>query len=75
MKDDAIESPTSKNKYKGVAKFVEDLERANDVSFGELVAETMTKVMTLDIPKKILWRLFLDLADYAKRESKFDCAR
>lgn len=75
LRDNAVESPTSKNKYKGVSKFVEDLERAGEVSFSELVAETMAKVTNLDIPKKILWRLFLDLADYAKRESKFDCAR
>ena len=75
MRDDAIESPSSKNKYKGVAKFVEELEKANEVNFGELAAETLTKVLTLDIPKKILWRLFLDMADYAKRDSKFDCAR
>ena len=44
MRDDAVESPSSKNKYKGVAKFVEELEKGNEVNFGELVSETLMKV-------------------------------
>jgi hypothetical protein len=31
----------------------------------------MHKLVNLDIPQKIHWRILLDLADYAKRESHF----
>jgi hypothetical protein len=34
----------------------------------------MLKLVQLEIPIKIQWRVFLDLADYAKRESRFETA-
>lgn len=74
LKHDAVESPNSKMKYKMISKFIDELEKS-ETSFKDLVLEALSKIQSLDIPKKTLWRIFLDLADYAKRESKFDSAR
>ena len=32
----------------------------------------MTKMQSFNLPKKVQWRVFMDLADYAKRESRFE---
>lgn len=61
-------------KYKLISKHIDELEKS-ETSFKDLVQEAMQKIQNLDVPKKTLWRIFLDLADYAKRESKFDSAR
>jgi hypothetical protein len=45
------------------------------VSFKEITVKSMELIQTLRVPQKIHWRVFLDLADFAKRESKFDEAR
>ena len=47
----------------------------NDAYFEDLLKLSMQKIVTLDIPQKIHWRVYLDLADYAKRESLFDDSR
>ena len=35
----------------------------------------MELILSLKVPQKMQWRVFLDMADFAKRESKFDEAR
>lgn len=44
-------------------------------TFEQMLVQTFKKMVILEIPKKIQWRIYLDLADFAKRESKFDEAR
>lgn len=34
----------------------------------------MQKLVQLSVPKKVYWRVFMDLADYAKRDSRFETA-
>ena len=71
--DQSIESPISKQKYKVIQKLIDDAER-NESPFPELLKMAMIKLVQLEIPIKIQWRVFLDLADYAKRESRFETA-
>ena len=35
----------------------------------------MKKMAVINVPQKIHWRVYLDIADFAKRESKFEEAR
>ena len=74
LKYDSVESPNSKMKYKAISKIIDELEKS-EATFKDLVQVTLGKIQSLEIPRKTLWRIFLDLADYAKRESKFDSAR
>ena len=39
-----MESPTSKNKYKSLSKFMEDLEKNTEKGFGDIVTDVMAKV-------------------------------
>ena len=55
-------------------------EQLTQAALSEMMAaqQAMQQVgaqQNLEVPKKTLWRIMLDLADYAKRESKFDSAR
>ena len=34
----------------------------------------MLKLVQNSVPKKIYWRVFMDLADHAKRDSRFETA-
>lgn len=34
----------------------------------------MTKMVQMEVPQKVHWRIFMDLADYAKRDSRFETA-
>jgi len=45
------------------------------VTFKQIAVKSMELIHSLRVPQKIHWRVFLDLADFAKRESKFDEAR
>lgn len=74
LQQDIVESPISKNKYKNIAREMKECEKAND-SYQMVVKTVLTKMITAQMPKKIQWRVYLDLADYAKRESKFDESR
>ncbi|MFN7880945.1 MAG: hypothetical protein ACK5NI_00400 [bacterium] len=47
----------------------------NDAYFEDLLKISLHKLVSLDIPQKIHWRTFLDLDDYAKRESHFQDSR
>ena len=66
LKCDLTESPNSKYKYKLLSREIKECERQG---FATVVKETFTKMLSL--PRKVHWRVVLDLADYAKRESKF----
>lgn len=66
LKQDLIETPNSKHKYKVLNK---DLKDAEKKGFGECIKLVFEKIINL--PKKVHWRILLDLADFAKRESKF----
>jgi len=41
--------------------------------FSEVIKTVFDKI--IHIPKKVHWKILLDLADYAKRESKFNEAK
>lgn len=41
--------------------------------FSQTIKLVFEKILT--IPKKVHWKILLDLADFAKRESKFDEAK
>ena len=69
-----VESPTSKNKYKSLQTQVKEMEKAN-ASFKQISIKSLELIMSLKVPQKMHWRVFLDLADFSKRESKFDEAR
>ena len=64
------ESPISKNKHKNLAKELKDTEKKG---FSHAVKLVFEKI--LNMPRKIHWRILLDLADFAKRESKFEEAK
>ena len=71
---DLVESPTSKNKYKLLQNQIKELEKAN-ASYKQVNVRCMELILSLKVPQKMQWRVFLDMADFAKRESKFDEAR
>ena len=70
LKNDLVETPISKNKYKNFSKELKDTEKKG---FEEAVKFTFQKI--LHLPKKIHWKVILELADFAKRESKFNEAK
>ena len=41
--------------------------------FAAVIKETFARI--LSVPRKVHWRVIIDLADYAKRESKFKEAK
>ena len=45
----------------------------NSSSFKKVLIQCLEKLQ--NVPQKIHWRAYLDLADFAKRESKFEEAR
>ena len=66
MKSDLIETPTSKHKYKILSRDLKDCEKRG---FSDAIKLVFERILTL--PKKVHWKILLDLADFAKRESKF----
>lgn len=40
-----------------------------------MVLEAFKRIASQDIPQKIHWRILIDLADFAKRDSRFNEAR
>lgn len=67
LKRDLVETPNSKHKYKQLARELKDSEKSGGLE--EMIRLVFTQIVRL--PRKIHWRIVLDLADYAKRESKF----
>lgn len=53
-----------------MSKELKDVEKKGFAEAFKLIFERI-----LSVPKKIHWRILLDLADYAKRESKFNEAK
>lgn len=70
MKSEMAETPNSKSKYKHLAREIKDAEKKG---FAETVKLVFDKILT--IPKKVHWKILLDLSDFAKRESKFNEAK
>lgn len=70
LKQDLVETPNSKYKYKQISREMKESEKNG---FQSVIKETFSRV--LNIPKKVHWRVVLDLADYAKRESRFKEAK
>jgi len=66
LKGELVETPNSKHKYKQVFKEMKEYEREG---FAAVLKFAFAKIVQL--PKKIHWRLILDMADFAKRESRF----
>jgi len=70
LKQDLIETPISKHKHKQLARELKDIEKRG---FAEAIKLIFEKIIGL--PKKVHWKILLDLADFAKRESKFEEAK
>lgn len=70
MKSDMQETPNSKHKYKQLSREIKEVEKKG---FSETVKMVFDKILT--IPKKVHWKILLDLSDFAKRESKFNEAK
>mmetsp|Transcript_25356 Transcript_25356/g.24715 ORF Transcript_25356/g.24715 Transcript_25356/m.24715 type:complete len:104 (+) Transcript_25356:126-437(+) len=70
MKHELLETPASKQKYKWFQREMKEAEKKNFESTFNLVFSKL-----IQIPKKVHWKILLDLADYAKRESKFNEAK
>lgn len=66
LKGELVETPNSKHKYKQVFKEMKEFEREG---FAAVLKFAFARIVQL--PKKIHWRLILDMADFAKRESRF----
>lgn len=70
LKQDLLETPNSKYKYKQISREMKEHEKQG---FSTVIKETFSRI--LSIPRKVHWRVVLDLADYAKRESRFKEAK
>ena len=70
MKQDLNETPHSKNKYKQFSREMKETEKRG---FGETIKLVFDRI--LELPKKIHWKILLDMSDFAKRESKFNEAK
>jgi len=70
---DLHDSPVSKSKYKNISKDVKEMEKVGSADFSNIVTSAFKFLKS--IPQKIHWRVYLELADIAKRESKFADAR
>ena len=70
LKQDLVETPNSKYKYKQISREMKEIEKSG---FAAVIKETFSRI--LSVPKKVHWRVVLDLADYAKRESRFKEAK
>ena len=70
LKHDLNETPISKHKHKQLSRELKDVEKKGFFNAIKLVFEKI-----LNLPRKVHWRILLDLADFAKRESKFDEAK
>ena len=70
LKQDLNETPNSKYKYKQISR---DMKEQEKNGFQQVIKETFVRI--LNIPRKVHWRVVLDLADYAKRESRFKEAK
>lgn len=68
LQEEVIENPNSpsKNEYKNFAKDLKDWEKDGFTSAMKNVFDCIH-----NLPKKMHWRILLDLADFAKRESEF----
>mmetsp|Transcript_35806 Transcript_35806/g.47116 ORF Transcript_35806/g.47116 Transcript_35806/m.47116 type:complete len:241 (-) Transcript_35806:1951-2673(-) len=66
LKQDLTETPNSKYKYKQISREMKEQEKNG---FQAVIKDTFQRI--LNIPRKVHWRVVLDLADYAKRESRF----
>lgn len=69
MLKDSCESPLSKNKYKDIAKQITEVQKS--FAFEESIAHILKSMMITNLPIKVHWRVYLDIADIAKREAKF----
>ena len=70
LKHDLVETPISKNKYKALSR---DLKESEKKGFTETIKLVFERILSL--PKKVHWKILLDLADFAKRESRFNEAK
>ena len=70
LRQDLPETPNSKYKYKQISREMKEHEKNG---FQTVIKETFQRI--LSIPRKVHWRVVLDLADYAKRESRFKEAK
>jgi la-related protein 1 len=64
-----LDTPNSKPKYRAFLKDLKDLEHEPFI-----VQLKFTLKQLAQLPKKIHWRVLLDLADLAKRESQISYA-
>ena len=70
LKQDLNETPVSKHKHKQIARELKEVEKSGFSQAIKLVFDRLP-----NLPAKIHWRVLLDLADFAKRESLFSEAQ
>jgi tetratricopeptide (TPR) repeat protein len=70
LRQDINETPVSKYKHKMLSRELKDSEKRGFTHAVKLVFERI-----VGLPRKVHWRILLDLADFAKRESKFEEAK
>jgi hypothetical protein len=70
LKHDLVETPISKHKHKQLSRDLKESEKRGFQAGIRLVFERI-----VNLPRKVHWRILLDLADFAKRESKFEEAK
>ena len=66
LKGELHETPTSKQKYKLLNR---DLKETEKYGFDKTACMVFERIFSL--PRKVHWRILIDLADFAKRKSKF----
>lgn len=70
LQADLPDTPNSKYKYKII---VRDMKEQEKQGFQAVTKQVFSKLVGL--PKKVHWKIMLDLADFAKRESRFKEAK
>lgn len=68
LKEDLIEDKNSPSmvQYKNFSQSAKEWEK---LGISKMIKEVFSQIS--DLPKKVHWKVFLDLADYAKRENEF----
>ena len=70
---DVAETPVSKKKQQGLSQLIKIEEKSG--SFEQVVVSALSQIQECNLPQKVNWKVFIDLADYAKRMSKFEQAK
>ena len=68
LKDELIENPNSPSKVK-CKEFSENMKKWESAGFASTMKKVFDQISTL--PKKVHWKILVELAEFAKRENEF----